>query len=153
MLIIPQNTTVFIRNNILRFAGIYGSAYIIFRSSKIFFSKKKAIEAYIQTKISGLSIGYVKRLVISGVGYKFFVGDNFFIFIIGYSHPVKVKIPSGISFVGDEKAADLVLWSNNFQKLAFFVAKLTKIKKKDPYKGKGIRDNFFFFVKKEIKKK
>ena len=65
----------------------------------------------------------------------------------------KVKIPKDIVFVGDEKFSEFCLWSTNFKKLSFFCAKLTKLKKKDKYKGKGVRDVAFFFIKKEIRKK
>jgi large subunit ribosomal protein L6 len=154
-IILYKNTTLTLTNQKLSVKGSYGTAdfFLSSKTSNLPFKKKKTLEMFIQKKLSGLNAGYVKRMIVSGVGYKFFIENNAFIFALGYSHLFKVAIPKKIKVYCDEKASEFFLWSSDFQELAFFAAALKNLKRLDKYKGKGVRDGNFFFIKKEIKKK
>jgi large subunit ribosomal protein L6 len=88
--------------------------------------------------VQGVKDGFTKSLELQGVGYRVAkVGDNL-VFQVGYSHPVQVNPPGGISFVV-ESATRLSVSGIDKQAVGQVAANIRSIRKPEPYKGKGIR--------------
>ncbi len=98
----------------------------------------------INNMVVGVTNGYTKQLEIHGVGYRAAkVGDNLVI-QVGYSHPVEVQPPDGISLSVDgvdaaTKATRLSVSGIDKQLVGEVAASIRRIRKPEPYKGKGIR--------------
>src|SRR3954471_393885 len=88
--------------------------------------------------ITGVTQGYVKKLEISGVGYRVTAKGANLEFALGYSHPVPVKAPSGISFAVESPTRFSVSGIDK-QLVGETCAYIKKLRKIDPYKGKGIK--------------
>ncbi len=93
--------------------------------------------AHIKNMIKGVHTIFVKRLLIEGVGYRAEVSSGNLVLNIGFSHPVKVKIPSDVK-VTTEKGLITVSGINK-ESVGQFTASVRALKKPEPYKGKGIR--------------
>ena len=98
----------------------------------------------INNMVVGVTNGYTKQLEIHGVGYRAAkVGENLVI-LVGYSHPVEVQPPTGISFTVDgvdpaTKATRLSVHGIDKQLVGQVAADIRQVRKPEPYKGKGIR--------------
>jgi large subunit ribosomal protein L6 len=98
----------------------------------------------VNNMIEGVTKGYTKQLEIHGVGYRAAkVGENLVI-QVGYSHPVEVQPPRGISFTIDgvdpaTKATKLSVGGIDKQLVGEVAAQIRRVRKPEPYKGKGIR--------------
>ena len=98
----------------------------------------------INNMVEGVTKGYTKQLEIHGVGYRAAkVGENLVI-QVGYSHPVEVRPPQGISFSIDgvdpaTKATRLSVSGIDKQLVGEMAAQIRRVRKPEPYKGKGIR--------------
>ena len=98
----------------------------------------------VNNMVVGVTQGYTKQLEIHGVGYRAAkVGDNLVI-QVGYSHPVEVQPPPGISFSVDgidpaTKATKLSVSGIDKQMVGEIAAQIRRVRKPEPYKGKGIR--------------
>ena len=94
--------------------------------------------ANIHNMIVGVSEGFKKELEIIGVGYRFAVSGNTLTIQAGYSHPVKMDIPTGIS-VKAPSATELEVSGADKIVVGEFAANIRKVRQPEPYKGKGIR--------------
>ena len=94
--------------------------------------------ANIHNMIVGVSEGFKKELEIIGVGYRFAVSGNTLTIQAGYSHPVKMEIPTGIS-VKAPSATELEVSGADKIVVGEFAANIRKVRQPEPYKGKGIR--------------
>ena len=92
----------------------------------------------IANMITGVTEGYSKTLEIVGVGYRVQARGSDLEFALGFSHPVPVKAPEGISFAV-ESPTRLRVMGIDKQQVGEVAAKIRKIRKPDPYKGKGVR--------------
>jgi large subunit ribosomal protein L6 len=88
--------------------------------------------------ITGVTEGYSKTLEISGTGYRVAAQGNTLEFALGFSHPVKVTAPEGITFTV-ESPTKLHVSGIDKQQVGEVSANLRKLRKPDPYKAKGIR--------------
>jgi large subunit ribosomal protein L6 len=91
----------------------------------------------ISNMITGVSQGYTKRLVINGVGYRVAAKGSDLEFSLGYSHPVLFKAPEGITFAVENPTRFSVSGIDK-QLVGEICARIRKLRKQDPYKGKGI---------------
>ena len=107
--------------------------------------------ALIKNMIIGVSKGYTVELETVGVGYRFQVTGKQINVSAGFSHPVVVDIPEGIT-VEAPSTTELKLSGINKQKVTEFAANIRKIRKPEPYKGKGIRYKGEVIRRKEGKK-
>lgn len=114
---------------------------IIVSQEKLGDEKTKAIfgltRALIANLVKGVTIGFQKKLELSGVGFRVQGTPDELTLSLGFSHPVKVKAPKGIVFsVKDNtitvEGIDIALVGNT-------AARIRAIKPPEPYKGKGIR--------------
>ncbi|WP_129656425.1 50S ribosomal protein L6 [Rothia halotolerans] len=92
----------------------------------------------INNMIIGVSEGYSKQMEIVGTGYRVLAKGNDLEFALGYSHPVSVKAPEGITFTveGNNK---LTVSGINKQQVGQVASNIRGLRAPDPYKGKGVR--------------
>ncbi|OGF27267.1 50S ribosomal protein L6 [Candidatus Falkowbacteria bacterium RIFOXYB2_FULL_34_18] len=104
----------------------------------------------INNMVAGVTQGYEKRLEIVGVGYRVALNGKKLTFSVGYSHPVDFEMPEGITaqIEGNNK---VVLTGFDKQLIGETAAQIRKIRKPEPYKGKGIRYADETIIKKEGK--
>jgi large subunit ribosomal protein L6 len=88
--------------------------------------------------IVGVTQGYEKKMEIHGVGYRVAAKGSDLEFALGYSHPVPVKAPDGISFTVETPTRFSVAGIDK-QQVGEVAANIRKLRKPDPYKGKGVR--------------
>lgn len=105
----------------------------------------------INSMIIGVSKGFEKGLEAVGVGYRFNVQGKKIVVSAGYSHPVDVIIPEGLSaeLVSN---TEITIKGIDKQKVSEFAANIRKIREPEPYKGKGIRYKGEVVRRKEGKK-
>ncbi|WP_218222024.1 50S ribosomal protein L6 [Nesterenkonia sp. Act20] len=92
----------------------------------------------INNMVIGVTEGYSKKLEIVGTGYRVLPKGDDLEFALGYSHPVPVKAPAGITFQVDG-ATKLSVIGIDKQQVGEVAANIRKLRKPDPYKGKGVR--------------
>ena len=92
----------------------------------------------IANMIEGVSKGFTKTLQISGIGYKAELQGKDLLIFVGYSHPVKVVLPEGITASVEEKQTRIVLKGANKELLGDVAARIRLLRPADPYKAKGI---------------
>ena len=107
--------------------------------------------ANIKNMIIGVSEGYEKKLESIGVGYRFAIKGNELVVTAGYSHPVNVEIPAGITLESPSNTELTVKGIDKCQ-VGEFAANIRKIREPEPYKGKGIRYKDEHIQRKEGKK-
>lgn len=102
--------------------------------------------------IKGVTEGYMKRLVIEGVGFRAALQGKDLVLQIGFSHEVKFKVPTGIE-VKVPKQTEIEIHGIDKQKVGQVAAELFLMKRPEPYKGKGINYEGRRIRRKEGKKK
>lgn len=101
--------------------------------------------SHIKNMIKGVETPYQKKLILEGVGFKSEVkpalpsqgGGKEFVFALGFSHPVIVKIPEGITATAEKN--NITITGIDKELVGSFTAMVRALKKPEPYKGKGIR--------------
>jgi large subunit ribosomal protein L6 len=88
--------------------------------------------------VTGVTDGYSKTLEIVGVGYRVQARGSDLEFALGFSHPVPVKAPAGVSFQV-QSPTRFVVSGIDKQQVGEVAATIRKLRKPDPYKGKGVR--------------
>ncbi|MGV0733526.1 50S ribosomal protein L6 [Mycolicibacter sinensis] len=88
--------------------------------------------------ITGVSEGYVRKMEIFGVGYRVALKGSDLEFALGYSHPVLIKAPEGITFAV-ETPTKFSISGIDKQKVGQISANIRRLRRPDPYKGKGVR--------------
>lgn len=103
--------------------------------------KSKALWGLIRTLINNMVQGVVKehekKLEIQGVGYRANLEGEDLVLLVGYSHPVKIKRPEGINFTVEKNI--ITITGIDKELVGQIAAKIRKVRKPEPYKGKGIR--------------
>ncbi len=100
----------------------------------------------INNMVVGVDKGFQKSLIIEGVGYKASVSGSKLNLNVGYSNPVEFEIPKGVS--ADVNGNKITLDSIDKDLLGLTAAKIREIRKPEPYKGKGIRYEDEYIVRK-----
>lgn len=127
---IPKELTVTIKDNQLTVtpnvktkesASLHGMARNIIRNAVI-----------------GVSEGFTRKLEMKGTGYRAEVKERSLILIVGFSHPVEMAIPEGIT-AAVERNVVIILSGSDRQKLGHFAAQVRAVRPPEPYKGKGIK--------------
>lgn len=93
--------------------------------------------AHIKNMIAGVTTPYVKKLILEGVGFKSDVKGKEFHFALGFSHPVVVPIPEGITATAEKN--NITITGVDKELVGSFTAAVRALKKPEPYKGKGMR--------------
>jgi large subunit ribosomal protein L6 len=102
----------------------------------------KALHGLTRTLVNnlvvGVTAGYEKKMEIHGVGYRVQAKGSDLEFALGYSHPVKIEAPEGITFKVETPTRFSVSGIDK-QKVGQISAVIRKLRRPDPYKGKGLR--------------
>jgi large subunit ribosomal protein L6 len=106
----------------------------------------------INNAIIGASKGYEKILELSGVGYRAALKGNTLNLQLGFSHDINFEIPEGIKILV-EKQNILKISGNDKQKVGMVASEIKSIRPPEPYKGKGIKEQGQYVLRKEGKKK
>ena len=168
VLTIPENVNVTLENDTITVKGPKGSLDFPISKSVIVKIEGNTItvettdeddsnvmqgttNAIIKNMIKGVSEGFEKGLEIIGVGYRFQVQGNVLTVNAGYSHPVKMTVPAGLT-VEAVSNTEIVVKGINKELVGEFAANIRKVRKPEPYKGKGIRYKGEVVRRKEGKK-
>ena len=106
----------------------------------------------INNAIIGASTGYEKILELSGVGYRAALKGNVLNLQLGFSHDINFDIPEGVK-IQVEKQITLKITGNDKQQVGMVAAQIKSLRPPEPYKGKGIKEQGQYILRKEGKKK
>lgn len=106
--------------------------------------------AHLTNMVAGVNKPFSKKLILEGIGYKSEVKDGAINLALGFSHPVKVAIPEGLTVTAEKN--NIVISGINKESVGEFAAKLRALKKPEPYKGKGMRYDTEVIRRKQGKK-
>lgn len=93
--------------------------------------------SHVRNMMEGVTKGFSKKLLVEGVGFKWDVAGKTLNLALGFSHPVKMDIPEGLTVVAEKNA--LTISGHDKELVGQFAANVRALKKPEPYKGKGIR--------------
>lgn len=93
--------------------------------------------SHVKNMVHGVEHNYVKKLVLEGVGYRVEVKGNTVVFTVGFSHPVTLPVPQGVTVAVDKNV--IKIESADKEVLGQFAADVRGVKPPEPYLGKGIR--------------
>jgi large subunit ribosomal protein L6 len=168
-LVIPEGVTITEENNVVTVKGpkgelttnlaknisikVEGNTLEVLRSNDNNDTKTNhgTINALINNMMIGVTKGFEKGLEIIGVGYRFTLKGNVLVVSAGYSHPVEMEIPNGITV---EVPSNTEVTVKGIDKVLVgeFAANIRKVRQPEPYKGKGIRYKDEHVRRKEGKK-
>ena len=169
ILVIPEGVTVTVNNSDITVSGKLGTLELEIKpginvvvdngnvtvtrenDTKELKSLHGTTNANIKNMMEGVSTGFKKDLEINGVGYKFQVSGNTLTISAGYSHPVKMEAPKGITLESPSQT-ELTVKGYDKQVVGEFAANVRKVRGPEPYKGKGIKYKDEFIRRKEGKK-
>jgi large subunit ribosomal protein L6 len=106
----------------------------------------------VNNMVLGVTNGFEKKLSLVGVGYKAAAQGNKLNLTVGYSHPVNIEMPAGIS-VATPTPTEIVVKGADRQRVGQLAAEIRAVRPPEPYKGKGIRYADEKITIKETKKK
>lgn len=107
----------------------------------------------IRSAVEGVSNGFAKEMYMKGVGYKASVSGNKLVLVAGYSHDVVMEIPAGLTVEMGGAPTEFTVKGMDKCLVGQFADKIHKVRKADPYKGKGIFYKGERIRRKEGKKK
>ena len=155
---VPQGVTVDIKKNSVTVKGPKGELsrdfppeislkqedgqVVATRNSdhRIHRAKHGLTRALLNNMVVGVSDGFTRNLQIEGVGYRAVIEGSNLILNVGYSHPVVIEPPAGISFeVTDRNGRRLVVSGIDKEVVGEIAARIRRVRPPEPYKGKGIR--------------
>ena len=117
------------------------------------FSKNWGLQrTLISNGVIGVSEGYSKKLEITGVGYRAQMKGNNIQLSLGFSHDVNFDIPDTIK-ITVEKQTIIKINGSDKQEVGMIASKIKSIRPPEPYKGKGIKEEGEYILRKEGKKK
>ena len=164
---LPSGVTVTIENNVLTVKGpkatlsrpVRKDVEITVDGSTVILTPGKSdlapalwgtYAAHLHNMIKGVTEGFTKILEIEGVGYRAEVKGRDIVMNLGFSHPVVMTIPEGIN--AEIVKGVITLTGPDKETLGQFAANVRKVKKPEPYKGKGIRYRGEYIIRKQGKK-
>jgi large subunit ribosomal protein L6 len=103
--------------------------------------------ALVANMVQGVSTPFVKELEIQGVGYRADMAGRTLRMLIGFSHPVEMEVPEGLT-VSVDRNVILKVEGIDRQKVGQFAADIRAVRPPEPYKGKGIR-----YLKEQVRRK
>ncbi len=93
--------------------------------------------SHVRNMLEGVTTGFSKKLIVEGVGFKWDVAGKTLNLALGFSHPIRMTIPEGLTVVAERSA--LTISGFDKEVVGQFAANVRAHKKPEPYKGKGIR--------------
>ena len=122
------------------------------KNSRIGRAKWGLSRTLVNNMVTGVSKGFSKKLLITGVGYRAAMQGKDLVLSLGFSHEVRVPVPTGIQIAVD-KQTEISITGFDKQKVGQLAAEIRGFKPPEPYKGKGIKYEGEFILRKEGKKK
>ena len=110
------------------------------------------MRASVNNMVIGVSQGFTRKLEINGVGYRAAMQGNKLVLSLGFSHPVEMDVPAGLS-VNVENNTTLIITGADKQLLGQFASEVRAKRPPEPFKGKGVKYADEYIVRKEGKKK
>jgi large subunit ribosomal protein L6 len=95
--------------------------------------------ALLANMVRGVSEGFTRRMQVQGVGYRVDLKGAVLVLNVGYSHPVEIVPPPGITFNVDKGGRDFQVLGIDKELVGQVAAKIRAVRKPEPYKGKGVR--------------
>jgi large subunit ribosomal protein L6 len=95
--------------------------------------------ALLNNMVLGVSQGFERTLQVEGVGYRAEMSGKDLVLNVGYSHPVKIPPPEGITFQVEERTRIIRVAGADKEQVGQVAADIRKVRPPEPYKGKGIR--------------
>lgn len=95
--------------------------------------------AVIANMVHGVSSGFTVGLEVEGVGYRAEMDGKTLVLHVGYSHPVRVEPPAGISFEAEQKTRQIRVLGYDREVVGQIAAEIRRVRPPEPYHGKGIR--------------
>jgi large subunit ribosomal protein L6 len=95
--------------------------------------------AILANMVFGVSTGFEVVLEVEGVGYRAELNGKNLVLHVGYSHPVEMVPPEGISFEADAKTRQIKVLGHDKEQVGQLAANIRKVRPPEPYHGKGIR--------------
>ena len=108
------------------------------------------VASLVVNMIAGVNEPFVKKLILEGVGFKSDVKGETLNLALGFSHPVDVEIPEGLTVTAEKNI--ITVTGIDKEKVGSFAAEVRSLKKPEPYKGKGFRYEDEVIRRKEGKK-
>lgn len=93
--------------------------------------------SHVKNMVTGVNEGYTKKLILEGVGFKSDVAGTTLNLALGFSHPVKVAIPEGLTVTAEKNVVTVT--GIDKELVGQFTSSIRSMKKPEPYKGKGFR--------------
>ena len=119
------------------------------KRAKAFWGMQRTL---VQNLVTGVTEGFSKKLLITGVGYRANAQGRKLKLQLGYSHDVDLEVPEGVEVKTPDQTT-VEISGNDKQKVGQFAAEIRRWRKPEPYKGKGIKYEGEFIFRKEGKKK
>ncbi len=152
-IIIPEKTTVTLNGNTVVIKGPLGEMTRDFKTGvdikvengTVIVSLKRPEDymltgtyaSHIKNMIKGVTVGFQKKLIVEGIGFKSDVKGAKLDLALGFSHPISIEIPAGLKVTAEKNIITISGVSNEM--VGGFASKIRALKKPEPYKGKGIR--------------
>lgn len=165
---IPSGTTVTESNRVYTVAGPKGTLSremrdiigIAIENNEITLAPKKdtilaralwgTYASHLKNMIAGVTEGFQKKLILEGVGFKSEVSGKNLNLSLGFSHPVVVEIPEGLTVTAEKNV--ITVSGIDKEQVGAFASKVRSLKKPEPYKGKGFRYDTEVIRRKQGKK-
>ncbi|HSD98231.1 MAG TPA: 50S ribosomal protein L6 [Patescibacteria group bacterium] len=128
--VLPAGITAVVEENVLRI----GQEEATKETTKNLFGLTRATLA---NMVKGVSVGLEKKLELSGVGYRAQAAGSELTLNVGFSHPVKIKAPEGITFTVAENV--ITVSGTDKAMIGLIAARVRAVRPPEPYKGKGIK--------------
>lgn len=106
--------------------------------------------AHANNMVTGVTEGFEKKLEIEGVGYRAEMKGNTLVLNVGFSHPVELEVPEDLTTIVEKNV--ITISGADKDAVGQFAANVKKVKKPEPYKGKGIRYQGEYIIRKQGKK-
>jgi len=106
--------------------------------------------AHVANMLRGVSEGFSKKLAIEGVGYRAEMNGRVLVLNVGFSHPVSLDVPEGLEAVVEKNL--ITISGADKELVGQFAANVRRVRPPEPYKGKGIRYQGEYVIRKQGKK-
>lgn len=106
--------------------------------------------SHVNNMIAGVTEGFSKVLEIEGVGYRAEAQGNKLVVNVGFSHPVEFELPEGVAVAVEKNT--ITVSGHDKEAVGQFAANVRKVRPPEPYKGKGIRYQGEYVIRKQGKK-
>ncbi len=167
-LIIPAGTTATLNNGLLTVVGPKGTLTrnfndtitITIADNMITFLPKEenpqslalwgTYASHVKNMLDGVNTPYTKKLILEGVGFKSEVKGTNLDLALGFSHPVSIPVPTGLTVTAEKN--NITVTGIDKEVVGSFTAMVRALKKPEPYKGKGFRYDTEVIRRKQGKK-